>query len=643
MVFEDEGAAVPTDYQMSQTVSRASSGNRSDAHPSSSVQSRPRTGVSSGSLPNKFGAIPRPASPISGSGVGGAATVFAGTLFPSFDPEANYLAKQAELRDLGFDMEDATSDGAPNHPNLTSSGRQQSSTIPLAEKDDGSAELKVLERQIKRRDELYVAAQRRADEAKEYAAMITHLRAEAKRSEDVRKDVQSSLVAQVEALQYVVQRRNDADNQAAKVRFVDVENEVLTVSKEMDDETEEQLKRIGRLGEEPMRFVEQLSAQSIDFVRDHQNIDVLEVELRETQSLLLQQVGIRVSMLSDRVRSDLMKALSSELRSKYTITPSVGGKASASLLTDALRSILSAYCRSDVERIVAELRTDIDTRLQEVTEQTWKNVSSDVEPTVEKTLRRVEAVASTVLEGAVQRRAEELETESILLAQHTQDAATSNEKRRTQEEHALRDVVLDMGKLLEAQRLAMNDLRTQLLLQAKAHSIASSPSAAKSQRNKSKSPAQAHHRNRAGSTSNVVARPRHMSPATSRRLLFEPLTENQIKSLYGALPSHATVVEEVSVERLSRITTRASMTKKATPHEQDQLILVSRQPASLIGRGSTQKVPTKLTAPTAGSRQQQQKDEGGPAATSSSKQHAYNNGELATLQELRRLRIKIDR
>ncbi|CUF65316.1 Hypothetical protein, putative [Bodo saltans] len=597
----------------------------------------------------RLGPIPRPLLPLHTSGhqvtTGGSATVFAGVLFPSFDAEANYHAKQAELRALGFDLDDPV-DTERQRSSSRAADHHQS-----AEHDDAAADLKVIERQIKRRDELYVAAQRRADEAKEYAAMVTHLRAEAKRSEVIRKDVHSSLVSQVEALQYVVQRRNDADNQTAKVRFVDVENEVITVSKEVDEEAEEQLKRIGRLGEDTLKFIEQLSAQATEFVRDHQNGDVLEVELRETQAVLLQQVVIRVSMLSDRVRSDAIKFLSNDMRTRYTVVPTSTGHGSAAHLTPELRSILSAYGSSDAATIVEQLRGPMHTSLQDVVKRTWAGVTADAPANIDATLRAVESVAVDVLEDAVRMRVVELETETSLLLKHLREGSASSDQRRIQEEHALRDVVLDMGKLLETQRLAMNDLRTQLLLQAKVAAIASSPPQ-RSQRHKSKSPATARSRAASASKSGGGRNPRQASPATSRRLLFEPLSEEQIKSLYGALPTQATVVEEVSVERLSRITSKAQLNKKVTPHEQDQLILLSRQPASLIGRGSSQKVLTTLTAPAGPPAHAKPKSTTTTGAIGkgiqqqtklSNPQNVYNTGELATLQELRRLRVKLDR
>jgi hypothetical protein len=575
--------------------------------------------------------------------------VFAGTLFPSFDAEANYHAKQAELRAMGFDFDDST-----DVPTQRSSSSHAGDRHHSVDRDEGAADLKVIERQIKRRDELYIASQRRADEAKEYAAMITHLRAEAKRSEVIRKDVHSSLVSQVEALQYVVQRRNDADNQTAKVRFVDVENEVITVSKEVDEEAEDQLKRVSRLGEDTLRFIEQLGAQAAEFVQEHQNNDTLEVELRETQEVLLQQVVIRVSMLTDRVRSDVVKFLSTDLRGRYTVAPSAGGHGSAARLTPELRAILSSYASSDVSTIVKQVRGPLRSSLEDVVGRTWTAVTSDAPAKIDETLRAVESVAVNVLEDAVRMRVVELEAETALLLRHLEEGSASNDQRRVQEEHALRDVVLDMGKLLEMQRLAMNDLRTQLLLQAKMAAIAASPP----QRSlrKSKSPAAARTRG-ASATKSGGRNPRQASPATSRRLLFEPLSEEQIKSLYGALPTQATVVEEVSVERLSRMTSKAQLNKKSMPHEQDQLILLSRQPASLIGRGSSQKIPTTLTAPNNSAQANAPKAagsghiSGGNGAQPTKKllnpqqqqQHVYNNGELATLQELRRLRVKLDR
>lgn len=656
-------------------LSRAPSVGRSHTQASDAGASD-QSSSAMGNLP--LGPIPRPlSSSATRDGfyqrVGGSAAVYAGTLFPSFDAEANYHAKQAEMRKLGFDMgddgrESAAADvtSAADQSSNTATARPLSSSYAAAgrsqEREEEASDLRVIERQIKRRDELYIAAQRRADEAKEYAAMITHLRAEAKRSEVVRKDVHSSLVSQVEALQYVVQRRNDADNQAAKVRFVDVENEVITISKEVDEEAEEQLKRIGRLGEESLCFVEQLSAQASSFVRVHQNEEILEVELRETQSVLLQQVTIRMQMVTDRVRSESVKSLSSDMRARYTVSQSLGaatgGHGAAARLTPELRSLLSSYGSSDVNSITEQLRGTLVSSLSDVEERTWASIATDIPQSIESTLRAVEAVGSRTLEDAVRLRVKELDAEAGLLQSHLQDSSVTNDQRRVQEEHALRDVVLDMGKLLETQRLAMNDLRTQLLLQAKVAIAASPPQ--RSQRHKSKSPGVQHTsrpRGASASKSGGGRNPRQASPATSRRLLFEPLSEDQIKSLYGALPTQATVVEEVSVERLSRITSKAQLNKKSTPHEQDQLILVSRQPASLIGRGSSQRVPTTLTAPipsTSSGGVARAQGGGGksPAAGLKGTQqvavqpnqpNAYNSGELATLQELRRLRVKLDR
>jgi hypothetical protein len=290
-----------------------------------------------------------------------------------------------------------------------------------------------------------------------------------------------------------------------------------------------------------------------------------------------------------------------------------------------------------VNVIVSDIGTHTNNALTEAVERAWRSVTSNLPHTIEGMLHRAELAVSHILDDAARCRMRELEGETQLLLQHLQDSGTMHEKRRIEEENALRDVVLHMGKLLESQRLAMNDLRTQLLLQAKAQSIAASPPQQRQRHASSKSPSQSQRINRPSSAT-ISKRNRNASPATSRRLLFEPLSEEQIKSLYGALPTQATAVEELSVERLARITSKASLGKKATLHEQDQLILVSRTPASLLGRGSNKKVPTTLTAPLS-------KPSGSVHAAGDNGDHAkaYNNGELATLQELRRLRVKIDR
>lgn len=601
------------------------------------------------------------------------AGVFAGVLFPSFDHEANYQAKQQELRRLGFSLEDEAEASARRATTAaTPSVLRTKSSVPsqlVSSEDDLTAA--VLERQMRRRDEIYAASQRRAaEEAKQFTEMISHLRGEVKRRDVVTRDSNSNLAAQVEALQYVVQRRNDADNEHAALRFVDVEHEVLDVAREWSGEHDDRLRFIAKVGEQSALFVEHLAQDVTTQAGELQSPAVVSRELDETGDLLMQELSTKISMTVDRVRSELHRVMCDELREAFLATTGSnrGGTTEGGVgVSRGTRTLFANFVAADVADICKELQAEWEAGVLRRAAESFSEVHKEIHKIVPLHFSELELRVGAIVDAKLQERADELEAERAIIQQHLEDVRSGAEHRREREEAMLRDMVLQTGKLLEAQRLSTNELRSQLVMVARAqqqpNKTLSALRSSNNLRSSPNSPTGGQGINadspRAGSVSvSRAGSARAGSPSASRKLLFEPLSQEQIKSLYGALPSHATVVEEVSLDQLSKLTAKASKSrlsrKGSSVHEQDQLILVTRAPASLLGRNSSLKQPTRLTS--AGSFSLSHQSVAAPGAPDStvtdadlesntsplSAREAYSTGELAALQELRRLRVKMN-
>lgn len=576
--------------------------------------------------------------------------VYAGALFTSFDHEANYLAKQAELRNLGLSVDDVTPPRPVTAPAEGESANSQEVPHPaLSGGNDDRSELEIIERQLRRREEMFNAAQRRStDESRQYSEMISQLRAESKKQEVLNYDKNVSLAAQVEALQYVVQRRNDADQQSETLRFVDVEEEIASDAREWMFELNGRLSSIPRVGEDRIRFVEQLGGHEAQLYRDDLlSPDLIRKELDEVRSLLNQNTSIRITMSFDRIRSEVTRLLMDVLRATFIVGPN--GKE----VSTTLRSLIAAFINTDVDECSEKLCTDMHKAIAAAADAAFNESKQDVKHSVEVGYENVERSAVDAINDSLLIQAREVDAEIDVLRSHLAEIKRNAAEKREHDESMMRAVILEMGKLLESQRLATNDLRQHLLLKAK--TIAAMTSAAEGSPNlQSKrlkptmqSPTMSQ-RSSHGLAKSPAASKRALSPAASRRLLFEPLTREQVKALYHTLPTHATVVEEVSVETLNSIKEKAKKTHRVS--DDNQIIVMSKAP-SLLGRGSTKKVPTTLTAASG----ENSKALAAEANLSQRKQLAdkfgkriggqsvdgFEDSELATLQELRRLRTKI--
>ena len=444
---------------------------------------------------------------------------YAGMLFPSFDDQANYEAKRNQLLQLGYSLDvTPTASGGKNGPldgedEPGGGGGNDPSQARRLKK-----EMKTLTRQLLRRETMFAAAQRRAvNEAKRYAEVVSHLRSEGKRKDEAVADAHSSLVAQLEALHYVEQRRKDAERRTTEVRYQEVDLECAEDLTSVSDELSKREKHIALFGRDRLALLQRMATcDSIEFVSELTANQTITAESEQVRAVALEQCRSRVDLAADSWRSRLFVELSASLRAEYLIDgPNV---------TPSTSRLLSDRQGLDLTGLLLPLQEQLQGIGQEAEADAMKSGLSFANSTEARVRRVLTDRARVVAEDTLQK----LDTEAIVLSSHLAHLRESNLTRRQEEEEQLRLIVLQSSKLLEAQRSATHALRTQLLTAAKSKKAANSP------RRNGNATSSSPTKRRANSTG---ASTKGSASGNVSRKIYEPLTPNQLRSLYGPQPT----------------------------------------------------------------------------------------------------------
>lgn len=443
---------------------------------------------------------------------------YAGMLFPSFDDQANYEAKRNQLLQLGYSLDPiphGRAVAAPQDGGEEGFDPQQTKRL--------KKEMKTLTRQLQRRETMFAAAQRRAmNEAKRYSEVVSHLRAEGKRKDEAVADAHSSLVAQLEALHYVEQRRKDAERRTTEVRYQDVDTECAEDLTSIVDELSKRERHIAAFGKDRVALLQRMATvDSVEFVSEMTANNNVTAEGEQVRQIALDQCRARIDFAAESWRTRLFVELSTSLRADYLID--------GDHVTPATSRLLSDRSAVDLTDLLAPLRERLREVLDDAESESLKSGQSFVSSTGSRTRQAMVEAAHRVAQDTILK----LDTEAAVLSSHLAHIKESTLARRQEEEEQLRVIVLQASKLLETQRSATHALRTQLL------------TAAKNRRTVPKSPTLRNGSPTNGSQNSKTKKRANSAGASSReqgggnvaRKIYEPLTPTQLRSLYGPKPT----------------------------------------------------------------------------------------------------------
>ena len=553
-----------------------------------------------------------------------------GVLFNSFEELANYEAKKAELRRLGmFVDEDLPSaerrSGMGRVPQSSALSSSSLNTIPLPLSTKGTLEdpstITTLRRQIEHRDAISsLISAKSADEAEQYNNIISALRSEIHRRDQVSDDRNASLSAQVEALRCVLDRKRDADSDAI-VKYSDVEEQCKENLGLWQAELSRRLDNVRHVGEQSLMFINGLVKRCEEYAVSEQ-VDPLENSVRKDldviKNMMSETTRVKVTLLQGRLRPVLTAESLSKLRLVYSIGPGQ--------VSDEVASMLAEEMHAEITQLNEEILAECSALVRRKLEAGSIDAASYSPVYLQQELERLRSEL---------KRHSNARGESVAAAKrhHTADALAEVKRirqrcaeRREAEERCLREKVVELTKLVTDQRAATHALRSQLVSDiniSRPMSFLRSPNSA----SKRSGDGDGSFR-RVNSTATGLGSRRQSQNLQRResKSRFDPLSEAQIHDLYGSLASERTLVEEVPVEEL------ASMARYGRTQR--------------VGDGNFIPVKRKSTASLLKQPQQQQtpgtsKQPAPKVSDAASSQQQFSNHELATLKELRRLRTKV--
>ena len=543
-----------------------------------------------------------------------------GVLFNSFDEQANYEAKKAELLKLGMLVEvqpfrprDRTGDSSGCAPSAAGRSSQAAGQTGAEDGDGESPTVAVLRRQMEHRETISaLITTKSAEESRQYSNIIRTLRSEIVRKDVVAEERAQTLEAQLEALRTVLDRRIDSDSDSI-INFSEVEQQCKDELFTWREELRRHLDAASQAGEQSLKFIAELSKACTAYAAEQADPrnSVMQRDLAVVKDLLSEAMRVKVTLLQGRLRPVLTAETLSKLRLTYAIQAGHVSEDVLELIADELRAEIDLIT-ADIQTTHAEfIRKAIGAGAVEAATYCPLYNRQEIER-----LRRD-------LRGHSNRR---IETVTSTKRFHTTVARDEVQKihqrcaeRRDSEERCLREKIVQMTKLVVDQRATTHAMRTHLVAAVNA----SRPFPSRSGVEISSRPATPV----GGRTATADARSIDV-PARTKKSSGKPsrqhrpvLSAEQVSSLYGALATERTVVEEVPVEEL------AAIAKYARTHRSTDGNFI---PLMQKGRvASTTAASSLLSAGVRGSKQ----------VSVSAK--PFSEQELATLKELRRLRTKV--
>jgi hypothetical protein len=236
---------------------------------------------------------------------------------------------------------------------------------------------------------------------------------------------------------------------------------------------------------------------------------------------------LKVKMLEDRARSALLLETLTLLRNKYIVCP--GGPVSVEVLGIGL-SVMRADVPEALRKVLVPLVDLLNQSIESFAEQCRPNcrrLVQDYLSTIEE--KAAAEIHAKLVEVLAIRDAELSALQEVISARRLEQA-----RRRELEEKAIRERLIELGRLLECQRASTHEIR-------------------KSIQNGRQQKILAHRSDpiRPAARENVAKR---LSQAKKLpRKYLNPLSEGEIRELYGGLPTHMTSVEELSKAELDRL------------------------------------------------------------------------------------------
>jgi hypothetical protein len=536
------------------------------------------------------------------------ASIAQGVLFNSFEEQANYESKKAELRRLGMEVDDFSSPArVQSNKDAPIEGRASSATAPTGD----SPTIATLRRQVDQRESISALINAKsAEESQQYNNIIASLRSEIARKDLVAEDRSATLLAQVEALQSVLDRRHDSDSDAI-VKYSEVEEQCKESLSFWREELRRHIEASTKTGEQSLIFIADLRKACEQFAEEQADPlnAVMQRDLAVVKDLMSEATRVKVTLLQGRLRPVLTAESLNKLRLTYAIGP---GRVS-----DEVLSLIADEMRAEINQITEEIQQEQSTYIRKTIGVGTVDAATYCPMYCAQEIDRLHAALRQYSNSRV-------EMVTATKRHHSSDARAEVSKvrqrcaeRRDAEERYLREKVVELTRLVADQRAVTHALRTQLVAAVNDSRPFSSGYPSSSH---ARSANAASSKARGGGNGSFVRAPMNERSAgrrTSQRAAAHHRSPSQIRSLNTVLSVERTVVEEVPVEELAAIA-RYGKTQRATDGNFIPLKQQGRPSSTTTGRLRTK-----------------------PEAAKGADGEPFSAQELATLKELRRLRTKV--
>jgi hypothetical protein len=375
-----------------------------------------------------------------------------GVLFGSFEEQANYESKKAELRRLGLlvDVDETGPSAAAD-----GGGAQVTESQPAIAGDNQT--VAALKRQVEHRESISALINAKStEESNQYNSIISALRAEIVRREFSAEDRTAALSAQVEALHAVLERRKDSTSDAI-VKYTDVELQCRESLSAWREEIRRHVDASQSIGEQSIAFINDMRKtceQLADEEADPMNA-AMQREVAVVKDLMSEATRVRVTLLQGRLHPLLTAESLNKLRLMYAIGPGRVSDNVVTLIAEEMRAEISGL----TERIAKDQSSRIHTALSKGVDDASVYCPIYLSNEIDRLRNELHRLSNSRLQAV----AADQRQQAANVRLEMQAAAKRCVERRVSEEQHLREAVVELTRLLADQRAETQTLRAQLM------------------------------------------------------------------------------------------------------------------------------------------------------------------------------------